>query len=418
MTREEHYNNIKDLFKNNKSLMLKLPTSFGKSKIAIDLINDTDITQEETLFESTTNVLIVVPRLVLIDNWKAEIAKWKLKDTCKVTFTTYVSFPKHAETHWNFIIFDEGHHFTDNCADAFISFKYDKVIFMSATFPKQQRFRIKSTVRGISEYTVTARDAITDSILPDPKVILVPMMLDNTKVSQILIKNKSKSGSPVKCFFKDRFSYQRNYPNRPLHIYCTQQEYYNELNYLIDFWKQKFLSSGVQFQKNLWLRKAKDRLDWLALQKEKVVEHILSCVEDYRTLTFCTSIEQTERLGKYPVNSKNAESKNNLEMFNTGQIKHITSVGMLNEGVNLLNCQIGIYANIGSSEIIEIQRLGRILRVDNPLIIIPFYVGTREEEIVSKMIKNYNPSLMFKLFTSQLTKDNIKKIYDKTKDNN
>ena len=49
----------------------------------------------------------------------------------------------------------------------------------------------------------------------------------------------------------------------------------------------------------------------------------------------------------------------------------------------------------------------RILRVDNPLIIIPFYVGTREEEIVEKMKKNYNPSLVKTLFPSQLTKDKI-----------
>lgn len=412
MTREEHYNNIKELFNQSNSLMLKLPTSFGKTKIAIDLIKEYETKAVDTLFESEPTVLIVVPRLVLFDTWKAELEKWEFPKEYNVQFTTYVSFPKYVDRFWNFIIFDEGHHFTENCADAFISARYEKVIFMSATFPKQQRFRIKSTVRGIQEYTVTARDAINDEILPDPKVILVPLMLDNTRSDRILIKNKSKSGEPIKCFFKDRFAIQRQYRNRPIHIYCTQQQYYNELNYLIDYWKQGFISSGAAYQKNLWLRKAKDRLDWLAEQKEGIVMGILDRMSSYRTLTFCTSIAQTEKLGAYPINSKNENSQKNLDDFNEGKINHITAVGMLNEGVNLHNCAVGIYANIGSSEIIEVQRLGRILRVDKPLIIIPFYVGTREQEIVDKMLKNYNPSLVTKVFASQFTTDRIDKIYN------
>lgn len=78
--------------------------------------------------------------------------------------------------------------------------------------------------------------------------------------------------------------------------------------------------------------------------------------------------------------------------------------------MNLRNCQIGIYANIGSSKVVEVQRLGRILRHENPLIIIPFFVGTREEEIVQEMMKNYNPSKIIRLFKSQITKEAIDNI--------
>ena len=54
--------------------------------------------------------------------------------------------------------------------------------------------------------------------------------------------------------------------------------------------------------------------------------------------------------------------------------------------MNLSNCRIGIYANLNSSEIIIKQRLGRILRHEKPVIVIPFYKGTREEELVAKML--------------------------------
>ena len=40
------------------------------------------------------------------------------------------------------------------------------------------------------------------------------------------------------------------------------------------------------------------------------------------------------------------------------------------------------------------QRLGRILRHPNPIIIIPFYKNTRDEEIVNKMLEDYNQELV------------------------
>ena len=68
---------------------------------------------------------------------------------------------------------------------------------------------------------------------------------------------------------------------------------------------------------------------------------------------------------------------------------------MLNEGINLINCRIGIYANSNSSEIIIKQRLGRILRHKDPIIIIPYFEGTRDEELVNKMLVDYNPDLVY-----------------------
>jgi superfamily II DNA or RNA helicase len=67
---------------------------------------------------------------------------------------------------------------------------------------------------------------------------------------------------------------------------------------------------------------------------------------------------------------------------------------MLNEGMNLINCRIGLYANLNSSETIIKQRLGRLLRHKNPILIIPFFLNTREYELVCKMKEDYNPELI------------------------
>jgi superfamily II DNA or RNA helicase len=81
-------------------------------------------------------------------------------------------------------------------------------------------------------------------------------------------------------------------------------------------------------------------------------------------------------------------------MFNNKKIKHITSVNMLNEGCNLTDCRIGIFVSINSSEILVKQKNGRLLRHKEPIIIIPYYINTREEELVKQMLENYNPELV------------------------
>ena len=111
---------------------------------------------------------------------------------------------------------------------------------------------------------------------------------------------------------------------------------------------------------------------------------------NYKTLTFCTIIEQSVRLSKNNINPKNKSSVKNLEMFNLNKIKHITACNILNEGVNLTNCRIGIFCNLNSSEIVVKQRVGRILRHKSPIIIIPYFKDTREEELVQKMIEEYS----------------------------
>ncbi len=62
--------------------------------------------------------------------------------------------------------------------------------------------------------------------------------------------------------------------------------------------------------------------------------------------------------------------------------------------MNLVNCKVGIYANLNSSETIVKQRLGRVLRHKNPIIIVPFFKNTRDEELKNKMLEDYNPELI------------------------
>lgn len=371
----------------NKHLLLELPTSFGKSRIAIELLENRKITPN-------MKILIVIPRLVLINNWKDEFKKWGKEEYIdNLSFVTYISFPKMAD-HWNVIIFDECHHLSARCQEALQGFTIDNSILLSATVKRDFRYTLGLLFPNLGKYMVKIKEATADKVLPDPTVYLIPLKLNNSINCYKIIKNKSK-GNPIVVDYKERWKYA-NIKDRKIIIMCTQQQYYDDLTSLIGWYKRR---KHITSFKNLFLRKSGERLKWLSQQKTDYIKYVLKYFTEYRTLTFCHGISQTEELGKYCINSKNKNSKEYLDLFNMEEIDHITACNMLDEGINLINCRIGIYATLNSSERMIKQKLGRLLRHPKPIIIIPYFEKTRDEEIVNKMCEDYNPELLFTIKT-------------------
>lgn len=365
------------------NILCELPTGFGKSKIAIDLM------QKYAEGKAISRILIVAPRLVLFSNWKAEIEKWGASNLLNyIEFTTYVSFPKRVGN-WDIVVFDEAHHLSERCREYLSDFQIEHSILLSATIGRDLKKELKVLFTNLYIYKVSARQAIDEEVLPDPKVYLIPLFLDNTLVTHEIVKNKSKSNT-ITIPYSDRWKW-KDVKNQKIVIRCTQQQKYDEMSSMISWYKKKMFQ---EIFKNLYLQKSGERLKWLSEQKTQYVKWLLSKLGNYRTLTFCNGIAQTEELGKYCINSKNKESERNLELFNDGTINHITACNMLDEGMNLKNCKIGVYSVLNSSDRMITQKLGRLLRHPEPVIFIPYYVGTREEEIVQKMKENYNPLLV------------------------
>lgn len=378
MTREEYKQAILALEK--PQVLLELPTSFGKSKLGIDLLKQL----------KAKKILIFVPKLPLIPNWKDELLKWKF--TGDVVFSTYNSIHKHAD-HWDAVIFDECQHYTERCAD-FVDNDYiiDNVICLSATVPKAARERLYNSFPLLYRYKVSAKEAIDENILPDPKVYLLRLTLDNVLFTHKVIINP-KMGNEITVKYPQRWGHLRQKKYRVV-ILCTEVQYYSYISEKIEWFKNSYFRSKQDFMKNRWLQMSGERLKWLSSIKNNIVKQILLKCDNYRTLTFCSSIAQTEDLGKFCINSQNGESEEVLKLFNEGKVNHITACNMLNEGMNLVDCRVGIYANLNSSEVIVKQRLGRLLRHKSPIIIIPYYQRTRDEELVEKMMTDYNPELI------------------------
>lgn len=384
MTREQIRNDILNL--KSKYILAELPTSVGKTRVALDFMHEKEV---------EGHILIVIPRLILIDNWKKEFIKWGYEPyLSQVTFTTYISLPKHTKGKiYDLVIFDECHHLSERARESAEELISNYTLLLSATVNRTLKKEFKMLFPQLECYKISMREAIDEDILPDPKVFLIPLELNNNKVTETMVINPKAKGKIMQAPFSYRFMARKD-KNTKYIIKCTQQEYYTDLSAMIDFYKRNYLHTNNQAIYFRWQQKAKERLMWLSSLKNNVVLYLLKKLKDKRTLTFCNGIEQTELLGKYCINSKNIESNNILEDFNNEKISHITACNILNEGANLTNCQVGIFVSINSSDTMRIQKLGRILRHKEPMIFIIYYKNTREEELVQEMLENYNSELV------------------------
>ena len=390
MTREELASNFES--SDARSYILELATGYGKSKLALE--------KTEQWYTPDATILIVIPKLILIDGWKKEIRKWKKEYLLpNITFVTYVSFPKIARKSWTVIIFDEAHHLSERCREFLDVIDVQYTLFLSATLKKEHKFYINAKFKS-EPIKVNNRDAIKDGVLPDPKVILLKLKLDNRIVNRVIEKNINKNNSriPVRTIGHIETRKYRSYKG-PSRILCTQQQYYDDASSLIEWYKQKGMHSAVM--KNVWLHKSGERLKWLAAQKEEIVKGFLKNLSNYRTLVFCPTIEDSMKLGSPCINSKVGTAS--LDAFNNKKIKHIVAVGMLDEGANITDCKIGIFQMINSSDRLNIQRVGRILRHKKPVLIFPYFINTREDDIVKDVTSGYNPDLIKVLDCTTIT---------------
>ena len=364
MTREEIHDLALSKIDRTKYLILELITGFGKSKLAIDLINHI-CDRVFNNYECPTTILILVAKTVHKQTWKDEIEKWGGIKSDYITIECYESLHKYKNAYFDIVVCDEVQHLSEARIDVLETIHINEsFIGLSATIKRDMRdYFIHSHKAEVIKCGL--KEAVEDEVLPEPTVYLLPLTLDNS-----ICKYR------IKKFGKE--------------VITTQKGYYDSISSLIEWYKNKFFNSRNERMKNLWLSTAGKRLKWCAEQKEALVLSLLDKFRNYKTLTFCSSIEQSEKLGKYNITSKNKNSAEYLNMFNNNKIKHITACSILNEGVNLTNCKIGIFCNLNSSEIVVKQRVGRILRHKSPIIIIPYFKDTREEELVQKMIEEYS----------------------------
>ena len=385
MTREEIYQRCEREIDRTKGVLLEAGTGSGKSSVAIHLLNH--LNPDNKPF----TVLLLVAKTVHKFTWEEEFNKWGLNSETAVCSECYESLKKHVGQSYDVIILDECHHVQSELRQELldhVSFRY--MIGLSATIPKKLKYRLMSTY-NLGLVQCSLQDAIEDGILPEPEIMLLPLQLQNYAKSETIEINPKKPGEIYYDEYERLWAHKKNHHAI---LRCTPKQKLQYMDNQIVIAKRVFEVQRTLYLKRRWLKMCGDRLKFLAECKNELVKKLLDKISDKRVLTFCTSIEQTEILGKNCIHSKNKNADAVLEKFNQGKLNHITACQILNEGVNLKNCQFGIFANINASSIIKVQRVGRILRHDHPVVIIPYYKDSREEEIVEEWIGEYDEKLI------------------------
>ena len=392
-TRDDLERAAKAALKSYNNIAIQAATGVGKSKLALDLCRNMVEPGEQL-----PSILLVVAEVAHIQNWKDEIEKWSYEGP--VFICCYASLKKYRNTEWDVIIFDEAHHLGSELRlDIFSTITATHMLFLSATLKQSLLDTLELHCGPIKVIKMGLQDAFNANILPEPKINLIPLTLDNKTVNHFIVEewgNKARRVS-IKCAYKDRWLYKRNksrYPNVELIISCTQQQKYDYITEQFNYYKKRYMSCRNEAIKNKWLQWGSRRKTFLGLEKTAIAAQLLQKIGDKRLICFCTNIAQADMLGQETsVHSQKKDSLNIIQKFNNGEINSLYAVGMLQEGVNLTGIEAGVIIQLDGEERAFIQKFGRTLRADSPEQYIIYFRATRDEEYLQNALesidKNY-----------------------------
>ena len=385
MTRESILEQALELSKEHKYLILNWATGVGKSRGAIEI----------AALDKPARILLIVAEIPHKENWKKEFERWNPELWSKVTVECYASLKNYKDTEWDIIILDEGHHAKSELRMNILStLKTEKVVVLTATLSRDDEELLNAAFNGrFYKYTITLRDAISEGLLPVPKIYLVPLSLDRANYSEVIEESwgDSKKRVVVETTFERMFSYisrKKTMPPTTLMIKCNQLQKYNYLTNKVEYFKRQFMVRRQEFLKNKWLQLGSERKRTLAEFKTTALRALLELLKERRFICFCGSIDQAELLGgENAIHSRKSDSLKTIERFNNKEISNLLAVNMLQEGQNLTDIEVGVIAQLDGQERAFIQKFGRTLRADDPIQIILYFRGTRDEEYLEKALE-------------------------------
>lgn len=393
--------------KDQNRVILKWATGCGKSKMAIDLINY----QVNPLVsgKSLSKVLFVVAERAHIKNWEDEFDKWHLnKANIYIDICCYASLKNYKDYSYDTVVLDEAHHVFSEKRMAALEEVRDNLLpnahiyLLSATLSSAKKDMIKDIFGNFAVSAVTLKDAIESDILPDPKVYVVAMELDN-KHSNQTVKIGNDPYAPV-VGWAQRAKYVCN--KIPCIIHCTEQQKYAYMTSEMEYWKQRYARSNNQFQYNKWVNMGSQRKLFLGNLKTGAVRTLIQTLsDDRRFVCFCASVAQATELNKKNTISSRKPTKYNqgiIDAFNAKTTNQIYAVGMINEGMNLADIQIGIIVQLDRKERLFIQKFGRSMRAENPVSFIFYYKGTQDEKYLKEALENIDAKFVQHININQL----------------
>lgn len=394
MTRQEIDARLDNIYNGGDNVLLTWATGCGKSRAAIRYINKFDNP------EARYDVLVCVAEIAHINNWHNEFASWGTFGlNVRIDVVCYASLKSMSMSRYDLVILDECHHIaTDIREDALSRIEADRVIALSATVDRDTRDCLNRLYGRFVEFNITLQDAIDWDILPTPRIYTIPLSLrmNGSDERYVFTRGNSKKRKRIVCDAKDRWIYLRDkkgLPDLELHVRCSQFEKYCYITEAFEYARKQYFALRNDALKNRWLQQGSERKRFLSsikTAKARVLINIL--LDDSRHIVFCGDIEQADKLGcDNAVHSKRENPKDIIDRFNQKKTNSLYCVGMLQEGQNLTDIEKALIIQLDGNERSFIQRLGRVLRAERPVIYIMYVEGTRDEEFLKDALEGINP---------------------------
>lgn len=351
MTRDETYGFAAKKLTECKRLICQWATGTGKSQVALRFISCNNFTK----------CLIVVPETDNIKNWRFEFKKFGVSDV-NVKIICYASLHKYRNTKWDFLVLDEMPHIdTDKRKQSLGTIEADYILALGALITDDERESLESIYGEFIKSSISIEQAIERNLLPIPRVNVMHLKLDNNK-------HYWYNGSLV-----------------------TQKEHCRMLDEKVDAAVKRHENHRTELNRRKMLALGNERKRFLGEAKTQKVRDICDILnaKKKRFLCFCSSIAQTVTVGKdCSFTSETPATKKLLEKFNSKEINSLYVVGKLIEGQNLVDIDCGIIVQLGGTERITVQEIGRILRSENPVVYILVFDNTKDDSFLYTLTRN------------------------------
>lgn len=333
--------------------LLTMATGSGKSRIPL-------LFMQENKFEKIA--LIVPTEKLRDDNWKDEFDAWDCSEYWnKTTRLCYASASKYSLHEFDLVILDEAHRMTDLSFQFFLQNTIHNIIALTATPPQElEKIQIINQLGLQITYDLPLDKAVELGIVADYSIDVIYTQLNN-------IDKNIKAGSKTKPFMQ------------------TEKQSYDYLTKSIDYLVPSKRREMLIFQRLRFLYDlpsktlvAQTLLEKLNMTRKKI-------------LVFCGSISQAETLSDTFYHSKTKDT--HLRAFMNDEIRLLTAVKALNEGITIPNLDIGIQVAFTSKDRDMTQQMGRVLRFregHKAKMIVICCKNTQDEVWLEKAFNNLN----------------------------
>lgn len=303
---------------NDSRGVLNLFVRFGKIRTSINIFNLTN----------PTSILISYPDNKIKKSWTDEFKVLGF-DYDHVTFTNHRSLSKFQEDQFDLVILDEVHALSD--AQMFVvremSFLNKKMLGLTGTLSDWTKRELRKTLdlRVIAEYPI--EQAISEGVVSDYEINIVPVPMDNTIIQKFGKKNTTE---------RVRLA--------ALQWVCDSLENEGKSNF---FMKLKMMDI---FQNSL--------------AKKRKIRSLLSKHKDDRVLVFCGSKKFSQDLG-IPYHHSSSDNTEEFTDFASGKGSHMAVIRIGASGVTFKPLNLIIINAIDSNSENMTQKIGRCLAIEN-----------------------------------------------------